>query len=72
MLLIILLNTLMLSLDKYPDYDSSVENIFSYLNIFFVFFFTMESTLKIVGLGVRPFFYDSFNCFDFIVVISSL
>jgi voltage-dependent calcium channel L type alpha-1D len=72
MLLIILLNTFMLSLDKYPDYDTSVESIFSLLNILFVFFFTMECTLKIVGLGVRPFLNDRFNCFDLVVVICSL
>jgi len=72
MLFIILLNTLMLCLDKYPDYDHKVETIFSCLNIVFVFFFTMECILKITGLGFRPFFKDRFNSFDLIIVLSSI
>jgi len=72
MLFIILLNTLILSMDKYPDYDGSLEQFFSYINVVFVFFFTSECILKLIGLGVRPFFNDSFNCFDLLVVISSI
>ena len=72
MLSIILFNTFILSLDKYPAYEPWVEEIFSCLNIVFVFFFTTECILKIIGLGVRPFLKDGFNVFDLIVVISSI
>lgn len=72
MLSIILFNTFILSLDKYPDYPEWVEEIFSGLNIIFVFFFTLECILKIVALGVRPFLKDGFNVFDLLVVISSI
>jgi voltage-gated sodium channel len=72
MLMIILLNTLILSLDKYPDYDESVEEFFSILNIIFTFFFTTECILKIIALGLRTFLNDGFNVFDLIVVISSI
>ena len=72
MLTVILLNTLILSLDKYPAYEPWVEEIFSFLNIFFTFFFTTECILKIIALGLRPFLKDGFNVFDLIVVISSI
>jgi voltage-gated sodium channel len=72
MLSIILFNTFILSLDKYPAYEPWVEEIFSCLNIIFVFFFTTECILKIIGLGMRPFLKDGFNVFDLIVVISSI
>jgi len=72
MLAVILLNTFILSLDKYPDYGPNVEEFFSLLNIFFTFFFTTECLLKIIAFGLRTFLYDGFNVFDLIVVISSI
>lgn len=72
MLFIILLNTLILSLDKYPSWNEGIEEFFSILNIVFVFFFTTECILKIIALGVRPFLRDGFNVFDLLVVISSI
>ena len=72
MLFIILMNTFVLSLDKWPGYEPEVERIFSYLNIIFVACFTFECILKMVGLGMRTFLSDGFNIFDFIVVLCSL
>jgi hypothetical protein len=66
------MNTLLLSLDKYPAYDPWIEELFSYMNILFVFFFTFECIIKVIGLGLRPFLSDGFNCFDLMVVISSI
>ena len=42
------------------------------MNIFFVFFFTSECILKIIGLGVRRIQSDGFNVYDLLVVISSI
>jgi hypothetical protein len=72
MLFIIILNTVILSLDKYPDYDVAVLELFSFMNIVFVFFFTFECIIKVIGLGLRPFLRDGFNCFDLLVVVSSI
>lgn len=41
-------------------------------NLIFVFIFSLEALLKILGLGIRYYFYIDWNKFDFAVVIMSL
>eukprot|EP00354_Favella_ehrenbergii_P005952 CAMPEP_0170475016 /NCGR_PEP_ID=MMETSP0123-20130129/16765_1 /TAXON_ID=182087 /ORGANISM="Favella ehrenbergii, Strain Fehren 1" /LENGTH=164 /DNA_ID=CAMNT_0010745301 /DNA_START=3755 /DNA_END=4249 /DNA_ORIENTATION=- len=41
-------------------------------NLIFVFIFTLEAVLKLLGLGVTYYFYIDWNKFDFAVVIMSL
>lgn len=42
------------------------------INIVFTSLFTVESILKIIGFGVKNYFKDSWNTFDFITVIGSI
>jgi hypothetical protein len=49
------------------DYKSALEN----LNLGFTAIFTLEATLKIAGSGL-VYFKDSWNLFDFFVVVMSL
>ncbi|XP_049954322.1 voltage-dependent P/Q-type calcium channel subunit alpha-1A-like [Schistocerca serialis cubense] len=42
------------------------------MNIGFTSMFTIECILKIVAYGVRNFFKDPWNTFDFITVIGSI
>ena len=41
-------------------------------NYFSNIFFTIEVVVKLVGMGIRPYFKVSENQFDFIIVVASL
>ena len=70
-ILIILLNTIVLSMDQYPEIEGPISELFHTANIIFTIIFTIEVVLKVIGLGVRGYCGDNFNIFDaFIVVIS--
>lgn len=69
---IILLNTIVLATDKYPDWDSSVLELLNLTNTIFTIIFTAEVVFKLIGLGVRGYVSDKFNIFDCLIVIISL
>jgi hypothetical protein len=70
---VILLNTIVLALDKYPDFEGEIMNVFHVANTAFTIIFTFEVVIKLIGLGVKVFSSDRFNLFDaFIVVVSIL
>ena len=71
-LLVIIANTVVLSLDKYPAFDQKVQDFFSALNLSFTIIFTFEVVIKIIGVGVRGFASDRFNIFDSVIVLISL
>ena len=73
-IIMIILNTFVLALDKYPDYEDStgLPLLFRYLNILFTLVFTMDLVFKLIGLGIGPFFNDGFNNFDLIIVVTSI
>lgn len=71
-ILIIVLNTILLSSDQYPLLDNKVLQILDLLNTIFTIIFTIEVVLKIIGLGTRDFVADSFNLFDTLIVMVSL
>ena len=69
--LFIVFNTITLMLDRYPisDYEyNTLENI----NYFISFVYAIEMIIKIFGLGLVRYFFDTVNCIDFIVVVISL
>ena len=41
------------------------------MNFIFAFIFFIEMVAKILGLGLKGYFKDKFNVFDFVVVIMS-
>ena len=71
-MMFIVLNTLVLSLDRYPNMPEDEAHILYICNLFFIVVFTSEVTVKIIGLSLRTFLMDRYNIFDTIVVIFSL
>jgi len=71
-MLSIIINTVILSLDRYPEPPESQMQFFNQLNIVFTVIFTVEVVLKLGGLGAKKFSKDKFNIFDTIVVAISL
>jgi len=69
---IIMLNTIVLSMDKYPEFEPSTVDTLSVFNLIFTVIFTMEVILKLIGLGIRGYSADKFNIFDGVIVIISI
>lgn len=71
MLFLVLINTILLSLNGIISLDPSGIDKITTANTVFTLIFTVEVVLKLTGLGVYGYFNDRFNLFDcFIVVIS--
>jgi len=68
---LILLNSATMASEHYgqPDWLGDVQY---WANVVFTILFTLEMTINLIGLGVKPYFADAFNCFDAIVVCLSL
>jgi Ion transport protein len=71
MVLCILVNTLLLALDRYPD-DPEETKVMEKINIFFTAIFTVEVVIKLLAIGFKHYFKSMFNLFDCLVVISGL
>ena len=69
--LLVMVNTIMLALDRYgqPDDEDTAMNT---LNIVFTAIFTFELAAKLFGMGLVKYVNDPFNCLDGAVVIFSL
>lgn len=70
-LVMITLNTVLLML-KFDNQPRKYEEVLKHLNITFTAVFTIECILKIIGFGVRNYFRDPWNIFDFITVLGSV
>ncbi|XP_020288402.1 voltage-dependent calcium channel type A subunit alpha-1 isoform X5 [Pseudomyrmex gracilis] len=70
-MVLIVLNTLLLMMKFYHQTDS-YKNTLKYMNMCFTGMFTVECILKIAAFGVKNFFKDAWNTFDFITVIGSI
>ena len=68
---LIILNTVVLALDRYPA-DHGLAYVLDVVNFVLTACFTVEVVLKSLGLGVRQYLRDSFNLFDFVVVVVSV
>ncbi|DAZ95903.1 TPA: hypothetical protein N0F65_012614 [Lagenidium giganteum] len=65
---LILLNTIILSLDQYPiDYE--LNYIIEVINFSLTLAFLVEMVLKIISFGWRQYLQDRYNVFDALVVI---
>ena len=69
--LLILANTVLLALDRYPA-DATEVAIVEKINQAFTWCFFVEMIFKIIGLGIRGYLRDRFNLFDCFIVILSL
>ena len=68
---LILGNALTLSLYRYDQSEAQADLLVT-LDIFFVWVFTVEMVMKLIGLGFKNYIMDKFNIFDAIIVIVSL
>ena len=69
--LLIVFNTVVLALDKYPE-DPDLNKVTQSLNTFFTWAFVVEMVIKLIGLGFKEYARDSFNIFDALIVVLSL
>ncbi|XP_074041675.1 voltage-dependent calcium channel type A subunit alpha-1 isoform X6 [Leptinotarsa decemlineata] len=70
-MMLIVFNTLLLMM-KYDKQGDTYTKTLKYLNWGFTGMFTVECFLKILAFGVRNFFKDPWNTFDFVTVIGSI
>lgn len=70
-LLSILVNTISMSMDRYPI-DPKESAILEEINSFTTWIFVGELIIKVLGLGIKAYAQDSLNQFDAIVVIISI
>ncbi|XP_048524093.1 voltage-dependent calcium channel type A subunit alpha-1 isoform X3 [Dendroctonus ponderosae] len=68
---LIVLNTLLLMM-KYHQSPSLLSEALALMNIVFTFFFLCETILKLIAFGLKNFFKDPWNTFDFVTVIGSI
>ena len=66
----IIANTCILAIDAYPA--SYVATSLRTINYTFASIFIMELILKIVALGIKPYFLDSFNILDCVIVMATI
>ena len=52
--------------------DAGTLSFLSFANVVFTAVFTVEVVVKLIALGVRPYFRDGANAFDFVIVVVSL
>ena len=69
-ILCIIANTVCLALDKAERDDKSIR-ILDDINLIFYAIFAAEMIIKLIGLGIKQYFKEKFNCFDFVIVIIS-
>jgi hypothetical protein len=64
--LLIIFNTLILALDKYPA-NTSISSELDIINIIFFGIFLLEMLIKITGLGPVAYVRDYYNIFDALI-----
>ena len=69
--IIILINTVVLAIDDFPQ-SVEKENTLNLFNEIFTWIFFAEMIMKMLGLGIKNYVRDNFNLFDAIVVLFSL
>lgn len=71
-ILSIIVNTVILSLDTYPE-NKSINCVMEKMNLVFTGIFTFEMFLRLFSMGFKIYFRSHwFNLFDAVIVISSL
>uniref|UniRef100_A0A8C2PVW9 Voltage-dependent P/Q-type calcium channel subunit alpha-1A n=1 Tax=Cyprinus carpio TaxID=7962 RepID=A0A8C2PVW9_CYPCA len=65
------LNTLCVAAVHY-DQPETLSDFLYFAEFIFLGIFMSEMCIKMYGLGTRPYFHSSFNCFDCIVICGSI
>ncbi|CAM9227104.1 unnamed protein product, partial [Choristocarpus tenellus] len=68
---IIVANTVVLAIDRYPINDREA-NILEGANLVFTFVFAVEMVINIVAMGWDQYVSEPFNVFDALIVLTSL
>ena len=68
---VICINVITMMFDVHDQSDCTITTFF-WINSVFTVFFMIEATLKLAGLGPRWYFVDTWNLFDFLVVVASI
>ncbi|XP_060096670.1 voltage-dependent P/Q-type calcium channel subunit alpha-1A isoform X2 [Heteronotia binoei] len=68
---LVALNTLCVAIVHYKQPDWLSDFLY-YAEFIFLGLFMSEMFIKMYGLGTRPYFHSSFNCFDCAVIIGSI
>ena len=68
---VIMANVLMMAFKRF-DMDECTLAAMFWFNVAFTVIFVSEAVVKILGLGLRWYFHDPWNIFDFIVVTLSI
>jgi voltage-gated sodium channel len=72
LLILVVINSIVLSMETFPALLKSYAKIFHVIDIFFIVFFSIEIILKILAYRLS-FFKKSWNIFDlFIVIVTAL
>lgn len=69
--MLITVNTVTLMM-KWHNQSQFIKQILKHLNIIFTSLFTIECVLKLMAFGVKNYFKDAWNTFDFTTVIGSI
>lgn len=67
----LMVNIVILALDRYPGPSEDDLLVYSYLNIGFTIIFLLECLLKIKGLGMNRYKKDRFNLIELFVAIAT-
>ena len=70
-IIIILANVILLAANRY-DQSEAESYIQMKLNLFFTYYFLVEITIKLIGIGPTKYFRSNFYIFDGILVVVSL
>uniref|UniRef100_A0A8C4T5T1 Voltage-dependent P/Q-type calcium channel subunit alpha-1A n=1 Tax=Erpetoichthys calabaricus TaxID=27687 RepID=A0A8C4T5T1_ERPCA len=68
---LVALNTLCVAIVHYNQ-SERLSDFLYYAEFIFLGLFMSEMFIKMYGLGTRPYFHSSFNCFDCAVIIGSI
>jgi hypothetical protein len=67
----ILLNTIFL-MTEYHGQPQGYADALSYIEYIFLAIYVVEAALKLIGWGVKQYFFDWWNIFDFVIVVLSV
>ena len=71
MLISVLLNTIVMSMDRY-DLDKSTKSVLEDMNTFFTWIFIFELTFKLLAIGPKKYVSEVMNILDGSVVLLSI
>ncbi|EAR82678.2 cation channel family transporter (macronuclear) [Tetrahymena thermophila SB210] len=70
MLLILIINCAILFISMTSD-NQSTQSLMDQIDDYFFYAYLLEFLIKVIGIGIEKYFEDSWNCFDFFMVVMS-